>query len=498
VSSAARGQGLGYVGQSGKLQAPFKFLMALDLVRERRFAAAEERVADARLRSSLAVGPVARRHFKQCEAAINQQNELENQVWQSQVLPSLEAVINGAAQTAPEAQARALFELASNLGVGLSEGLFERFLDPLVAFSLGEAGSARAWDPSPDYLRAALGPAVEPPAGHGVGVVQQIMSSPRQVIHPDQAGIQVTRHGRAAGNVGHQGVIFDHHGLLLGDGSVVHFDGEPTDDRRAAVRRTSLDAFRGETDNAQLGIAEPVAIRGRAASRLLGNVAALRALAAVGDSEYSVRSRNCEHFANWALLGANYSAQTTFLGQLSRIAQLTTGPLGDPFSKLFNLLLAEDVKIRRSCANIELLSTDGEDPLVLDLARAYWFHDLGDVASWFPLWRGGASLAGFTDRSWCRGARGGTEWTAVCPGVDARPGWHASLVAIVRMSGAQAADVEYFWVTSNGAWFRPHQGVAEIIESRLADVQQLHSAVWGALTETVRRALGLSGRGFSS
>lgn len=88
--------------------------------------------------------------------------------------------------------------------------------------------------------------------------------------------------------------IYTHHGIDFGDGSVVHLS-------RAGgkVCRVSIDDFlRGRILHVRFWESgdEPDVVLGRAVSRL-------------GEPGYSLRYRNCEHFATWCKSGSAHSPQ---------------------------------------------------------------------------------------------------------------------------------------------------------------------------------------------
>jgi hypothetical protein len=94
--------------------------------------------------------------------------------------------------------------------------------------------------------------------------------------------------------------LYWHHGIDLGDGTVIHSSGEPGQlNHDARVRRTSLARFlRGGE-----------AIRVGDAQELAAEEVAARAEAALGEKEYSLLFNNCEHFARWCQTGRHESGQ---------------------------------------------------------------------------------------------------------------------------------------------------------------------------------------------
>ena len=98
-----------------------------------------------------------------------------------------------------------------------------------------------------------------------------------------------------------------HHGIYIGNGEIVHFDGSPNEPDAAAVRvrRTGMEEFlRG-------GLPE-LRIYGRAERKLLRapDEIAAAALSAVGRGGYDYRTNNCEHFSNECAFGEHYSRQS--------------------------------------------------------------------------------------------------------------------------------------------------------------------------------------------
>ncbi len=100
--------------------------------------------------------------------------------------------------------------------------------------------------------------------------------------------IKVRRHG----------LVYAHHGVDMGDGSVIHFT-EPKEDRPPAIRRTAMDEFlRG-------GKLRTVKHR----KALAPDEICERALEALGGDGYNLVTNNCEHFANWCVTGKKKSFQ---------------------------------------------------------------------------------------------------------------------------------------------------------------------------------------------
>lgn len=91
-----------------------------------------------------------------------------------------------------------------------------------------------------------------------------------------------------------------HHGVDLGDGTVVHFARYKRSRHKSEVRRTSRWQFaRGD----------PVRIVSGPANGLTADDAVERANFMVGTRGYNIISHNCEHVATWAVTGVALSAQ---------------------------------------------------------------------------------------------------------------------------------------------------------------------------------------------
>ncbi|NBV46195.1 MAG: hypothetical protein EBR86_11310 [Planctomycetia bacterium] len=102
------------------------------------------------------------------------------------------------------------------------------------------------------------------------------------------------------------GVPYTHHGIDLGDGTVVH--AQPHDPARlfagGCVVRTSLGDF---------AAGAPVRHVTEPAAAFPAEEVARRAEAAVGRDGYCPVGDNCEHFASWCATGAPHSRQTAIL-----------------------------------------------------------------------------------------------------------------------------------------------------------------------------------------
>ncbi len=92
---------------------------------------------------------------------------------------------------------------------------------------------------------------------------------------------------------------YTHHAVDVGDGQVIHFNGEPGRKRNATIRRAPWAEFAGR-GKVQIKRYEihfgPDEVVERAESKL-------------GQSGYNLFNNNCEHFARWCLTGRHGSSQ---------------------------------------------------------------------------------------------------------------------------------------------------------------------------------------------
>lgn len=93
--------------------------------------------------------------------------------------------------------------------------------------------------------------------------------------------------------VDRRGGLYTHHGIDIGDGTVVHYlEGE-------TIVRTSKEYFRR---------GEPIRLRDYADCDP-ADITIERALSRLGEQRYNVLFNNCEHFATWCKTGRANSSQ---------------------------------------------------------------------------------------------------------------------------------------------------------------------------------------------
>ena len=94
--------------------------------------------------------------------------------------------------------------------------------------------------------------------------------------------------------------LYTHHGIDMGDGTVVHFSGEPLRLAKAAVVRETIEVF---------SCGAPVAVVEYADSPRSVEEVVESALSKIGEAGYRLAANNCEHFATWCKTGRKQSPQ---------------------------------------------------------------------------------------------------------------------------------------------------------------------------------------------
>ncbi|MEX3854550.1 hypothetical protein QF001_004563 [Paraburkholderia youngii] len=93
---------------------------------------------------------------------------------------------------------------------------------------------------------------------------------------------------------------YEHHGIYVGSGRVIHYAGFVKSVRRGPVEEVPLDEFAdGHT----------VAVRRRPYPKYSGVQTVLRARSRLGEDRYRLLTNNCEHFCAWCLVGESRSEQ---------------------------------------------------------------------------------------------------------------------------------------------------------------------------------------------
>ncbi|MGE8331703.1 MAG: lecithin retinol acyltransferase family protein [Paraburkholderia nemoris] len=93
---------------------------------------------------------------------------------------------------------------------------------------------------------------------------------------------------------------YEHHGIYVGNGRVVHYAGFASSAHRGPVEEVELTRF---------AAGHPLKIRSTPSARYVGDEAVRRARSRLGENHYRLLTNNCEHFCAWCLLGESRSEQ---------------------------------------------------------------------------------------------------------------------------------------------------------------------------------------------
>jgi len=93
---------------------------------------------------------------------------------------------------------------------------------------------------------------------------------------------------------------YEHHGIYVGNGRVVHYAGFASSAHRGPVEEVELTRF---------AAGHPLTIRPTPSARYAGDEAVRRARSRLGENHYRLLTNNCEHFCAWCLLGESRSEQ---------------------------------------------------------------------------------------------------------------------------------------------------------------------------------------------
>lgn len=117
------------------------------------------------------------------------------------------------------------------------------------------------------------------------------------------------------------GVTYQHHGIYVGNNRVVHYHGTTKSKAEASIQETTLEVFlQGKSKDTYYFVDHqnsyaPEEIVRRARSR-------------IGQRNYQLWGRNCEHFAQWCATGNGISSQVETVGIAVVAASVVGGILG--------------------------------------------------------------------------------------------------------------------------------------------------------------------------
>ena len=104
---------------------------------------------------------------------------------------------------------------------------------------------------------------------------------------------------------------YDHHGIYVGDGRVVHYAGFCQGYHAGPVEEVSLADFE---------CGQGFRIRAHGRTVFSGDEIAARARSRVGEYGYKLLANNCEHFCEWCVTGRSRSRQVERLLSYPRAA----------------------------------------------------------------------------------------------------------------------------------------------------------------------------------
>jgi len=93
---------------------------------------------------------------------------------------------------------------------------------------------------------------------------------------------------------------YQHHGIYVGAGKVVHYAGFAASAHRGPVCEVSLAQFAG---------GQTVTVHPHPLPKFAGDEAVRRARSRLGENRYRLLTNNCEHFCAWCLFGESRSEQ---------------------------------------------------------------------------------------------------------------------------------------------------------------------------------------------
>jgi hypothetical protein len=100
---------------------------------------------------------------------------------------------------------------------------------------------------------------------------------------------------------------YNHHGVYVGHGCVVHYSGLSGFRQCGPVEEVSLSRF---------AAGHPVKLVDHDRSMYSAQEIVRRARSRIGENDYRLLTNNCEHFCNWCLYGVSRSAQVERRWQL--------------------------------------------------------------------------------------------------------------------------------------------------------------------------------------
>ncbi|GAB3627827.1 hypothetical protein PTE30175_04540 [Pandoraea terrae] len=104
---------------------------------------------------------------------------------------------------------------------------------------------------------------------------------------------------------------YEHHGIYVGEGKVIHYAGFAHSLHPAPVEESSLERF---------AAGHGISVKRAPCAKYVGMEAVRRARSRLGENEYRLLTNNCEHFCSWCLFGESRSEQVEACLSHPRIA----------------------------------------------------------------------------------------------------------------------------------------------------------------------------------
>ena len=132
---------------------------------------------------------------------------------------------------------------------------------------------------------------------------------------------------------------YNHHGVYIGNGRVVHYAGFSRMLHRGPIEETSLEGFARHFG---------FRVQPQVAAAFSPEEIVRRATARIGENRYDMLSNNCEHFCVWCVCGQARSTQVERLQRFpARVVGLVVGVVG-ALSRLAESLFGNDALARRT------------------------------------------------------------------------------------------------------------------------------------------------------
>jgi len=118
---------------------------------------------------------------------------------------------------------------------------------------------------------------------------------------------------------------YTHHGVYVGQGSVLHYAGLARDLQSGPVEEVSLERFAN---------GRPVYIECRSTPALDEQDIVGRARSRLGENRYRLLTNNCEHFSEWSRFGTSRSPQVErWLGFAPTVTRSLTAKIGSGLAR---------------------------------------------------------------------------------------------------------------------------------------------------------------------